>query len=65
MVLIVIGNTNMHPYAQYGLNIQKFALDLPFAKPSRAESQVNSLVEKFVKYSSTKDLYSMFGIIPG
>ena len=55
----------MHPYAQYGLNIQKFALDLPFAKPSRAESQVNSLVEKFVKYSSTKDLYSMFGIIPG
>jgi hypothetical protein len=66
LVTKVVGHGKMHIYAQNGVKIQKFAMQLTQTMVNWVESQVkSSLVPFFVKSFSMKFWYGMFGIFPG
>jgi hypothetical protein len=63
LVTKVVGNEKMHITNKNGVKIQNFAIELAQTKLNWLDSQVKSyLVAYFVKSSSVKPWYDMFGI---
>ena len=63
IVCKVVGSEKLHIFAKNRVVIRKFAMVLAVTKLTWVESQVNSyVVPNYVKDSSQKHWYAMFGI---